>query len=443
MQKSKLPTIGIIGGGILGLTLAYRLSKNGFNVSIIEKSPILGGLASGLKIENQPIEKYYHHFFKSDIDLQNLLTELNIGDAIQWIPSKMGLFDGKSLLTFSSALDILTFPKLNIFNRLRLGLVSFYLQKTKNIKQFEKWTAFDWCNKYYGKTVTDVMWRPLLESKFEGEYKNIAMTWFWTRIHDRSSSRDFPTKDEKLGYIDGSFNKLIQSLEEKIIDQGGEIYKNSSITNYTRIKDIHKIEFKSDDTRQSFTKKFDIVVSTIPPKHFIQIFNPPKKYAEKLKKIKFIGAYCFILTLKNSLSKFYWTSVNDTKSPFVALVEHTNFVEKSKFNNKTIVYLGKYTDNNSELFKSTKEELLQKCVDYLKKINPAFDEQEIESVEFFKSPEAQHIATTDFEILSYKSGVKGLLFAHFAQIFPHDRGTNYAIAQANELFNMISSNKWN
>ena len=105
--------------------------------------------------------------------------------------------------------------------------------------------------------------------------------------------------------------------------------------------------------------------------------------------------------------------------------------------------MGKYTDNNSELFKSTKEELLQKCVDYLKKINPAFDEQEIESVEFFKSPEAQHIATTDFEILSYKSGVKGLLFAHFAQIFPHDRGTNYAIAQANELFKIISSNKWN
>ncbi len=441
MQNSKSLSIGIIGGGILGLTLAHKLSKNGFDVTIIEKSPEVGGLASGLKIENQHIEKFYHHFFKSDIDLQNLLEELGLKDTIEWIPSKMGLFDGVKLLSFSSALDILTFPKLNIFNRFRLGFVSFYLQKTNNIKQFEKWTAYDWCNKYFGKTVTDVMWKPLLESKFEGEYKNIAMTWFWTRIHDRSSSRDFPTKDEKLGYIEGSFHTLISALEKSILENGGNIFKNSTITGYSRIKDQHKIGF-TDGINKKIEKKFDIVVSTIPPKFFIQLFNPPKKFAEKLKKIKFIGAYCFILTLKTGLSKYYWTSVNDTSAPFVALVEHTNLISKSKFNGKSIVYLGKYTNVNSELFKATKEELLEKCINYLKKIKPDFDYQTIESVEFFKAPEAQHIATTDFEILSYKSGQKGLLFAHFAQIFPHDRGTNYAIAQANEIFNLIDSNKW-
>ena len=440
MPTKKSPKITIIGGGILGLTLAYLLAKQQYSVRIIEKNEDLGGLASAFSINGEYLERYYHHFFKSDKHLQELLSELGLQDHIQWLPSKMGLYDGNKFHPFSHALDILRFPSLNILDRLRLGLISFYLQKKKPDPNFSKITALVWCNKYYGKKVTAKIWEPLLRSKFEEYFDKVSMDWFHIRIHDRSSSRSLPFNDETLGYIKGSFNTLINTLENKLRELKVEIFKGSYVENYSYIKNKHLIKIAGKFKK---SMESDIVIANIPPKQFNSIFKPARSYSEKLNDIKFLAAYCFILELDSPLSKYYWTSVNDPNAPFVALVEHTNLLPKNNFKGSSIVYLGKYTKVDSQLFNMEDDKLWDICFNYLKKIYPDLKPGAVKSKYLFRAPQAQHIVTSNYSVLSYKTGRKGLLFAHFSQIYPHDRGTNYAIAQAYELFNLISSRKWN
>lgn len=440
MPTKKSPKITIIGGGILGLTLAYLLAKQQYNVRIIEKNKDLGGLASAFAISDEYLERYYHHFFKSDKHLQGLLSELGIADLIEWLPSKMGLYDGQRFYPFSHALDILKFPALNIIDRLRLGLISFFLQKKKPDPNFSKITALEWCNKYYGRNVTTKIWEPLLKSKFEDYYDKVSMDWFHIRIHDRSSSRTLPFKDETLGYIKGSFNTLINKLEDKLNELKVEIFKESYVENYSYVKNKHLIKMAG---RYKKSLESDIVVANIPPQLFNSIFKPARSYSQKLNNIKFLAAYCFVLELDSPLSKYYWTSVNDPKAPFVALVEHTNLVSSANFKGNSIIYLGKYTNSNSKLFSMDEGQLFDVCLNYLKKIYPDLKPENIKSRYLFRAPQAQHIVTSNYSVLSYETGRKGLLYAHFSQIYPHDRGTNYAIAQAYELFNLISSRKWN
>lgn len=423
--------VAIIGGGMLGLSLAHELSHKGFKVTVLEKNSDWGGLASGLQIEGNNIEKYYHHWFRSDYAVQDLIKELGLGHKLKFLESSMGIYlDGK-LHSFSGTFDLLSFKPLNIFNRLRAGLVSFYLQKSKYSKKYEDIKAIDWCKKYYGKQVTDAIWEPLLRGKFGKHYDTIAMSWMWSRIHDRASSRAHPLAKEYLGYLEGGFQDLIDALVAKLREYGVKLINDCNIESYKKTKTGHELKFNGK------VQSFDIVVSTIPGPIFTKIFPVSNGEKAKIDNIKYLGATCMILELKQGLTPYYWLNVNDPKSPFLALVEHTNFVDKDDFAGKTIVYIAKYIDPKEDLFNKTQDELLDLYSEYLVKINPEFRKEWVQKVHFFKSAFAQHIVTTSFEIPDYETSVDGLYYANFTQVYPHDRGTNYAVEQAKTLSKLI------
>ena len=77
--------IGIIGGGIAGLTAGYRLSKEGVNVILFEKDKVLGGLAGVIKIDDFLIEKYYHHIFTTDFEIIRLIEDLGLQEKLTWL----------------------------------------------------------------------------------------------------------------------------------------------------------------------------------------------------------------------------------------------------------------------------------------------------------------------------------------------------------------------
>lgn len=428
--------VAIIGGGILGLSLAYELSHAGFKVTVLEKNSDWGGLASGLKIEGENIEKYYHHWFRSDSAIQDLIKELGLGHKLQFLESSMGIFlDGK-LHNFSGSLDLLKFRPLNIFNRLRAGLVSFYLQKSKYSAKYEDIKAIEWCRKYYGKQATEQIWEPLLKGKFGKYYENIAMSWMWARIHDRASSRTHPLAKEYLGYLDGGFQDLIDALVSRLAEYGVTLINNCDISSYTKTKAGHELTFLALPTNGK-KQTFDIVVSTIPGPIFSKIFPITDQEKKKISKIKYLGATCMILELEKSITPYYWVNINDPEAPFLALVEHTNFVDSGMFGGKKIVYIAKYIDPTEKLFNQTQDELLDLYCDYLVKINADFKKDWIQKIHFFKSAFAQHVVTTSYQVPEYETSVDGLYYANFTQVYPHDRGTNYAVEQAKTLSNLI------
>lgn len=437
--------IAIIGGGILGLSTAYYLlkdAKDAIEITIFEKSDKLGGLAITNRIEGMEIEKFYHHFFKSDTSLYDLLKDLGLEDKLRWYKSKMGIYHEDKLIDFSSALDILKFPNLNFFQRLKLGIGSFYLQKWPSNKPFENISAIDWCNKFFGAKIASIFWEPLLKSKFAEDYRIINMIWLRARLKDRASSRGLPWKDEKLGYIDGSINTLFMALMKVLKEKKVRIQTSTQIKSYQFKVNSHRLVYLDGEKgNKEITEDFDILVSTVSPKVFVKLFSPPKKYINELQKIKFLSAMCLTIVSKTSFMPYYWLTINDPKKPFLAVIEHTNFLDKALYGNKSILYMGKYLTAKDLMYFMPQEEIEQLAKKLLKEINPKFDLNSIEKIYLAKADTAQHVIDPTSKPLLPYTGKKGLYYSHFSQIFEHDRGVNYAIAQGNNLSKLIIKNE--
>ena len=216
----------IIGGGITGLVTAYKLSEKGFKVTVFESSYFLGGQASVINIDGNKIERGYHHLFKNDKEIIELIEELGLSNSLRWFKSSVGMYSNKELYPFSTPKDLILYKPLSLLSRIRLGFMSLYLQRQKNWKKYEKVTAKYWINKYAGKEIFSKIWGPLLKSKFGYYYDRINMSWFWSKMITRFASRN-NKGEEILGYLINSFDELIDNLQEKINKNGGQILLNS------------------------------------------------------------------------------------------------------------------------------------------------------------------------------------------------------------------------
>jgi protoporphyrinogen oxidase len=320
-----------------------------------------------------------------------------------------------------------------------LGLGSFYIQKWPFKVAFEGYSAIDWCKKYFGKDITEIFWEPLLKAKFSVDFDKINMLWLRSRLRDRASSRGLPWKDESLGYIDGSINTLIVKLMETLEKGNVKIVTNADITSYQFKVNKHRLTYKVGN--KFIREDYDVLISTIAPKLFIKLFDPPKKYINQLQKIKFLGALCLTLTLEKQFMPYYWLTINDPNKPFLAVIEHTNLIDKALYDNKNILYLGKYLSPKDELFNLTDEEMLNIAVKFLKELNPDFEKSWIKNVSIIKTDTAQHIVDSNITLPLPYVGKNGLYYAHFSQIQDHDRGVNYAIAQSLNLSKLIIGNE--
>lgn len=401
MSNMKASKIAIIGGGLGGLVSGYLLSKQGNNITIFEKENFLGGLVGGFKMEGSNLEKTYHHFFRTDTDLMELLEKIGLKKNILWNKNSTGLFWKGKMYPFLGAIDLLRFEPLGLVDKLRMGLVALYLQYDKNWQKYEKVTAVDWMEKAVGRRAYEVVWKPLLKGKFDDVYDKISMAWLWARIHTRGNSKDEQGR-ESLGYIDGGFEKLIERLAELIKKNGGKIKLNTEIKN---IKDLEK--------------EFDLIIDTRPAKN-----------------INYLGMMNVVFSSKQSLSPYYWHNINDTDSPFVALLQHTNLIDKSNYNNKHIYYLGTYLSQNHKYFSWSDEKIEKEFLDYLVKIFPNFDKKQIEEIKVFRFKYAQHIVTTNYKTPNYKISNK-IWQLNLAQIYPEDRGMNFAVKEAKKLVKAI------
>lgn len=423
--------IGIIGGGISGLVLGYYFSKNGYSPVIFERDLEPGGLLSTVKLGGVRLEKYYHHIFTSDKHTLDLIEELGLSKQISWLESSITLFYKEKIYPFSTSFDLLKFPHLNFLSKLRLGLGTIYLQQCKKWEKFKGKKASDWIKKYMGKEVWQVIWQPLFQGKFDEFYRDIAMSWFWARIHSRSAAKF--RKKELLGYPINSYQEIIDLLISEIIKKGGRILLKKSVEKLL-YKNEKGISLVADGEKYNF----DLVISTITPPLFSEILpDNLENFKKQLSKVNYLSSISAILVLKEKLTDCYWTNVLDNDMPFTGIIEHTNFVSPSKYNNKHIVYVSHYTSDSSYLNANDKE-LLNKYLSFLKRINPAI-ESALEGFLIFRDRYTQPVITTDYpyKLLQFETPIKNLYQLSMAQIFPEDRGVDAAIRESKKLVDFI------
>lgn len=413
---AKKPKVIIIGAGATGLTTALRLLKDGVDVTVVEQSQKLGGLAGSAEVGGTRLELFYHHIFETDKAVIELINELGLSDKLRFYPANNGIYFDGQIYDFSTPQAMLAFPPLGLVDRLRFAASSAYLKLSKNWQPLERQLALEWMRRWAGKRATEVIWEPLIVGKFGDRAKDISMAWLWARIHNRTF---------KLGYMDGGFQQIYDVLADKITAAGGNILLGKGVDKISSTK--KGVEVTCGDKT---VLKADTVLATVAEPLFRKMAHLPDKPGHE-----HLGATCFTLELDHTFIPNYWLNINDPTFPFLAVVEHTQMVDSKPYGNRTVVYVGNYVPRDDWRYTTEPDELLKKYLPYLKKLNPEFKKSWIKKWHFAKAPFTQPIVTRDFAkaIPPHQTELPHVFMANMAQIYPEDRGQNYAIDAANKL----------
>lgn len=433
--------VGIIGGGLTGLTAAYRLCQRGFQVHLLEGGPNLGGLVGTFEIDSARIEQFYHHIFSNDTAIMALLDELGLADRLLWRQSKVGIFYDGRVYDFVTPLDLLRFTPISLVNRLRLGLVGLWLRRQKNWQPYEAITAKEWIIKHAGQRNYDVVWGPLLRGKFGQRADDVSMAWFWSKIHLRFASRKGGAgQKEQLGYLLGSFGLLVGTLAERIRQMGGVVETGRPVQRML-VEDGRAVALEAGGEKGERIP-CDAVLATVPNQSFLDLVPElPEDYATKLGTVQHQWALCLVLALKQSLSPIYWMNISDRSIPFLALIEHTNFIERSHYDGLHVAYLSNYLEEASPLLQMGVDELCELYFPHLQRINPAFSPDWVVDRWLFRGPFAQPIIATHYSrsMPEHRTPIEGLYLANMSQIYPEDRGQNYSIRLAEKVAAMLAA----
>jgi protoporphyrinogen oxidase len=421
--------IGIIGGGYAGLTAAYELQKRGYAVTVIEKYGQWGGQAATLPLLDTRIEHFYHHLFGSDSHILNLMDELGIADQLRWIESKVGVFSEGQIYDFVTPMDLIRYKPLNLFDRIKMGLMYLYLGRVNDWQRLEKITAYEWIKQYMGQDIYDKFWGSLLRGKFGEMADEVSMTWLWGKIKVRGSSRQGATAKEKLAYPVGSFEIITQALVDRLQAGGADLHLNQKVI---------KLATAPDDPQRVtgvFVKNemipFDIVIATIPGYALLQIAPPTldAAYADQLRSVHYQAAVVLLLVSKQSLSPIYWLNISDRTMPFVGIIEHTNYVPPSEYQGRHLIYVSNYLEREDPRYRMKAGQLFDVYEPHLKQINSAFDADWIEKMLVLRAEAGQPVITCNYSqrIPDHRTPLKGLYLANTMQIYPEDRGTNYSV----------------
>ncbi len=403
--------VGIIGAGFTGLTAGLRLAEKGHGVVIFESLDRPGGLAVGFETDKWKwrLEKHYHHLFTSDRAIRKIAGDID--HKIVYKKAITSTYLNGKIFRLDSPIQLLKFQPLPFADRLRTGVILFYLKISPFWRMLEKTTSREFLTRSMGKLSWQILWRPLFEGKFGSYSSDIPASWFWARIKKRSSS---------LGYPEGGFQSLAEKLSDSVEKNGGRVIYNTAVTEIK--KKGKKIIVESGGG--SFD--FDRVICTLP---------------KNLSDLKFMGAVNLVLSLdcKFFSDGTYWLNVADRDFPFLGVMEHTNLVDKDNYGGETILYVGNYLPLGHSYFDKSSKELLEIFTPYLKKISSNFDKSFVLNSRVFKAPYAQPVFPLNYskKIPGFATPVRGLFLANIQQVYPWDRGTNYAVELGEKVAKLI------
>lgn len=428
----------ILGGGVLGLTAALRLLRRGHTVTVFEREPEPGGLAAGFRVgadaagQDVWLEKFYHHLFRSDRAIAALIAEVGMGADLEWRRPLTVTLRGGRVYQLDSPLSFLRFPPLAVPDRLRQAAALAVLRLLPSPRPLEGRTAARWIRATMGRPAYETIWEPLLKGKFGAVADEIALPWFWARIHDRTP---------ELGYVRGGFQRFYNRLAERVAELGGQIHLATQVLGVETADGGYTITTAPVDAPDApRTQRVERVISTLPTRLTCRLVPElPETYRARYEWGRAYGAHCLILALDRSLIWGYWMNVNDPGYPFLALVEHTNYLPSEDYGGQHLVYLGNYRPMDDPLFAMSKDEVLAEFLPHLARIRPEFDASWVTASWMFAAPYAQPIVTTEYRehIPPFDTPLPGLYVANMFQVYPHDRGQNYSVELAERLVRHI------
>lgn len=413
----RTPKVAIIGGGIMGISLGYFLARQNIKVEIYEASPVLGGLAGPITLEDgTQVDRFYHAILSSDDNLRQLATELGIADQLRFRETRMGFYHRGKIFPMNNMVDFLRFPPLGWIDRFRLGLTILYAQFVRDWHQLESINVQDWLLRLSGKNTFQNIWRPMLMAKFDGGFENTPATYIWSRLVRMKSTRGGASQKEEAGHLIGGYLTLIKAMAERITERGGKIYLNTPVQEIM----IEQGQAKGLSLAGEF-HPFDAIVGTVQAPIFRRLIpGAGQQYLEFLGKTEYLGVIAPLLVLDRPLTGYWTLNITDDRFPFTGVIETTSYIDPQYVGGHHLVYLPKYTRPGSPWQQKSDEEIRQIWSDNLQAMFPDFDPR---SIIYFlvhreRFVEPLHKLNLTDEIPEVKTPVANLYLATTAQIYP-------------------------
>ncbi len=433
----------IVGAGFTGLTAGLELARAGKKVILLDADTTPGGLASTFEFKDGvTIEKFYHHWFDNDQYVPQLVKSLGMEGDITTMPSKTGMYFNGRHWRLSTPMDLLRFKPLSLVDRIRLGLLVLQVRRVKDWKAIEHLSIREWLEPLCGKNVFKVVWQPLLESKFSVFSDAVNAVWMWKKLVLRGSTRN-AKGGEQLAYFKGGFGRLAQAMANEITRLGGEVRCATAVTGVIaangQVTALRTAEGEVSAAQYLFTPAFPIVAklfeSTASSTH--------PEWLARMNRVKYLGNVCLALQLDRSLSDTYWLNVNDPGFPFVGVIEHTNFDSPANYGGKHVVYLSRYLAKEDPLWNYDSENYLAFCLGHLQRMFPALQPDWIQDYRIWSAEFAQPVTERNYS--SYVPGrttpYGNAWVSTMAQIYPEDRGTNYAIREGQAAAQLMAQQR--
>jgi protoporphyrinogen oxidase len=400
----------------MGLAAAYRASRNGHDVDVIEAAPEAGGMAGHFDFDGISIERFYHFICRSDLPTFSLMEELGLADKIKWRATTMGFFNSNKLHPWGDPISLLRFPSLGILDKLRYGIFAFVCIHRNSWLAIENESAKDWIVRWCGASIYDRFWKPLFEHKFYYYADNISAAWIWTRIRRIGRSRKSIFQEE-LGYMEGGTITLVNALIEGIQSHGGRVHLGKPVQQVT----VQNGRVTGVQTSNDYYPADAVICTTPIPLVSAVVPDLPPEWKERYNAIHNIGVICVIFKLSRSVSPHFWINVSEPDIDIPGVIEFSNL---RKVGDDTIVFVPYYMPVTNKKFSWPDRDLLAEAFECLQRINPALTSDNIISTKVARLRYGQPICEPGFaaKIPPVQTPIAGLQIADTCYYYPEDRG---------------------
>jgi protoporphyrinogen oxidase len=331
------PSVGIVGGGILGMTAAYRLAQAGVRVELFERAPDLGGLVGSFDFGGSQVDRFYHVVLPTDDRVLGLAEELGLRDRFRFRPTGVGFYDDGRLFSMTTLAEFLRFPILAPHDRVRLGAFVARCQLTRDHDRLDDVPLETWLRRMCGRRTVEALWKPLLDSKFDGRFSDLPATYIWARTRRMSKTRD-AGGHELMGWLEGGYQTLIDALEAKIRELGGSVHAGIAVDSITGTRagvDGLVVE--------GHFRAFDHVLCTLVPPMARRLLSHDMAARVPSDHCRYLGVICLLLRVSRSVSPYYHLNITDRRVPLTTVVETTHVVDP-EYVGGNLLYATKYVD---------------------------------------------------------------------------------------------------
>jgi len=412
--------VAVLGAGPMGLAVAYQLARDGHHPVVYEADDRIGGMTAAFDFSGLSIERYYHFHCISDHAFLKVLDELGLAEKMHWVPTKMGYWYLNQLQAWGNPIALLKFRGLGFIAKFRYGFHAFLSTKRDDWKPLDKVDAVRWIQGWVGPEAYEVLWRRLFDYKFYDYTSNLSAAWIWSRIRRIGRSR-YSLFKEKLGYLEGGSETLLQGMHADIKKSGGEVRLRTPVTKVI----IEDGVVKGVETLNG-VESFDTVISTIPLPYVPKVMpDLPESILSQFKAVKNIAVVCVIVKLRKSLTENFWLNTNDPDMDIPGIVEYSNLRPLEY----PIVYVPFYMPGEHPKFSEPDEAFLEKARKYFKKINPNLKDEDFLDIRASRYRFAQPIGILGYleTIPNAKLPIDGLWVADTSYYYPEDRGISESI----------------